>query len=80
MKYATLSLAVLMLIGATGPQSLSSSVQGIRFGEPAFAPGIHKVIVPGGDTRIITRARNAVQAYSAEVTALDSFEPRNHAG
>jgi hypothetical protein len=39
MKYATLSLAVLTLIRATGPQPLSSSVQGIRFGEPALAPG-----------------------------------------
>ena len=50
MKYATLLLATVVL-AATGPQPLSSGGQGIRFGELSFAPGLHKVIVPGGDTR-----------------------------
>jgi len=50
MKYTPLLLATLFL-AATGPQPFSSSRQGIRFGELAFAPGLHKVVVPGGDTR-----------------------------
>ena len=50
MKYATLLLAMLVL-AATGLPPFSGRGQSIRFGELAFAPGLHKVLVPGGDTR-----------------------------
>src|SRR5262249_10235280 len=50
MKYTTLLLAMLAL-AATGRQLFSGSGQRIRFGELAFAPGLHNVLVPSGDTK-----------------------------
>jgi YVTN family beta-propeller protein len=49
MKYSTLLLATLVL-AATGPPNFSDSEQAIRFGEFAFAPGLRKVLIPGGNT------------------------------
>ena len=39
-----------MVLAATGPPHFSESEQPIRFGEFAFAPGLRKVVIPGGNT------------------------------
>jgi DNA-binding beta-propeller fold protein YncE len=50
MKFAILPLLVTVLM-TTQPPTIGSNQQGIRFGELAFAPSLHLVIVPGGETR-----------------------------
>lgn len=49
MKYAV--LVATFALAATGPQASIEKGHSIHFGEPAFAPGLRKVILPGGDTR-----------------------------